>query len=199
MVAGSPPIDRLVERLREQEHGAAGALVDAHYDRVHRYLARLLGDAEAAEDLTQETFLRAYEALPRLADGSNLSGWLFRIATNLARRHHRRRRLVCWTRLPRGATQPAHPRALEDEVVQQDEVRRALARLSLDHRACLLLYAWTGLTSAEIGPIVGKSAAAVRMILVRARRAFRAAYPARPSRGGPAAEADTQRGQREEA
>jgi DNA-directed RNA polymerase specialized sigma24 family protein len=70
----------------------------------------------------------------------------------------------------------AHPHGLEETVAEQDAVRGALACLPPDHRACLLLYAWTGLSSAEIAPIVGRSAAAVRMILVRARREFRAAY-----------------------
>ena len=187
--------NRLIDRLREQESRAADALVRAHYDRIHRYLARLLGDAAAAEDLTQDTFLRAYEALPRLADDANLSGWLFRIATNLARKHYRRRRLVCWTRLPCGETPHYAPptRALEEDVAAQDEVRRALDQLPLDQRACLLLYAWTGYTCPEIGQIMGRSADAARMLLVRARRRFRHAYAEGIVAGGrhdPAAAAD---------
>jgi RNA polymerase sigma-70 factor (ECF subfamily) len=167
-----------IGRLRAQDSAAFGLLVDAHYGRVQRYLARLLGDAETAADLTQETFLRAYAALPRLADDSDLAGWLFRIAINLARQHHRRHRLVCWARLPRGEADPAHPRLLEDDVLQQDQIRHALDRLSLDQRSCLLLYAWTGYTCAEIGEIVGRSPDAVRMLMVRARRRFRSAYAA---------------------
>jgi RNA polymerase sigma-70 factor (ECF subfamily) len=167
-----------IGRLRAQDGAAFGLLVDAHYGRVQRYLARLLGDAETAADLTQETFLRAYAALPRLADDSDLAGWLFRIAINLARQHHRRHRLVCWARLPRGEADPVHPRLLEDDVLQQDQIRHALDRLSLDQRSCLLLYAWTGYTCAEIGEIVGRSPDAVRMLLVRARRRFRSAYAA---------------------
>ena len=167
-----PPIGR----LRAQDHQAFGALVDRHYGPVYRYLTRLVGDSEAAADLTQETFLAAYQALPRLAENSNVSGWLFRIATNLARQHHRRRQVICWSRLSRLEPDHAPSRSLEDSVAQQDLVRRALHQLPLDQRVCLLLYAWTGYTCAEIGQIVGKSADAVRMLLVRARRRFRAAY-----------------------
>jgi RNA polymerase sigma-70 factor, ECF subfamily len=166
----------LLERLRAQEQDSVSALVDAHYDRVHRYLARLLGDAETAADLTQETFVNAFRALPRLADDTNLSGWLFRIATNLARQHHRRAELVSWVPLAEEATQPAMAGRMEDEIAERDEVHRALECLPLDHRACLLLCAWGGLRIAEFAPFLGTSTDAVRMMLVRARREFRAAY-----------------------
>jgi RNA polymerase sigma-70 factor (ECF subfamily) len=202
MAVDQPLTDPLISRLREREHEAIGTLIDRHYAAVHRYLARLLGDREVAAELTQDTFLRAYQALPRLAADSHLEGWLFRIATNLARQHRRRRRVVCWTRLEAagplstgraggagwGSAEPTRDRlagggSLEDAVVQQDLVRRALARLSLDQRACLLLYAWTGLTCGEIGAMVGKSPEAVRMTLSRARRRFRAAYGAAAGAG----------------
>lgn len=172
MMAAEPPS---VSRLRTQDHRAFGALVDGQYEPVRRYITRLVGDVEVAAELAQETFLRAYQALPGLADDSNVGAWLFRIATNLSRQHLRRRRLICWSRLE---AHHAPSRSLEDDVARRDRVRRALARLPLDQRMCLLLYAWTGYTCAEIGGITGKSTAAVRMCLVRARRRFRAAYDA---------------------
>ena len=169
--AGPPPLDR----LRAQEHDAFGVLVERDYARVGRYLARLIGDREVAAELTQETFLRAYRAVPRLTDESDVTGWLFRIATNLARQHHRHGQLICWSRLePRHAASGA----FEDGVARDDAVRRALSRLTLDQRVCLLLYAWTGYTCVEIGHIMGRTTSAVRMLLVRARRRFRAAYGA---------------------
>jgi RNA polymerase sigma-70 factor, ECF subfamily len=171
MIFDPPPIDR----LRAQDHQAFATLVDAHYTPVFRYLARLIADREVAAELTQDTFLRAYQALPRLDDDSDLTGWIFRIATNLARQHHRRHRLIRWLPLEASATPVSH---LEEDVARQDLVRRALCHLSLEQRACLLLYAWTGCTCAEIARILGKSTDAVRMLLVRARRSFRMAYAA---------------------
>ena len=167
--------EELLGPLRARDHLAFEALVERRYEALRRYLARLVGDGEIAADLTQETFLRAYQALPRLGDDSNVGSWLYRIATNLARQHHRHRRLVCWSRLE--AHQNALPgRSLEEEVATRDRVRRALEGLPLDQRVCLLLYAGTGYTCAEIGGILGRSAPAVRMLLLRARRRFRAAY-----------------------
>ncbi|HEX2185512.1 MAG TPA: sigma-70 family RNA polymerase sigma factor, partial [Chloroflexota bacterium] len=171
-----------VVELRTQDHRAFGALVDRQYEPVHRYLVRVVGDAEVAAELTQETFCRAYQALPRLADDSNVGGWLFSIATNLARQYHRHRRLISWSRLDADQPETYHAphqrpeNRLEDDVARQELVRHALQQMPLEQRVCLLLYAWTGYTCAEIGEIVGKSTAAVRMLLVRARRRFRSAY-----------------------
>ena len=166
-----------IGQLRAQEHAAFGALVDWHYEPVRRYLTRLAGNPDVAAELTQETFLRAYQALPRLAEDSDIGGWLFRIAINLARQHHRRGQLIAWSRLEPNTEWRLTPgRSLEDDIAQQDVVRRALDQLPLDQRACLLLYAWTGYTCAEIGQIMDRSTDAVRMLLVRARRRFQAAY-----------------------
>ena len=162
-----------IERLRAQDHAAFELLSERLYVPIRRYLTRLAGDAEVAAELTQETFLRAYQALPRLADDSDVQGWLYRIATNLARQHYRHGRLIHWRTL-----EPFHAvvQPLEEDVARQDLVRRALEQLSLDQRACLLLYAWTGYTCAEIGEIMGRTPEAVRMLLVRARRRFRELY-----------------------
>jgi RNA polymerase sigma-70 factor (ECF subfamily) len=174
-MAGDVPA---IERLRAQDHAAFALLVEQHYGAVHRYLARLLADPHVAAELVQETFLRAYRGLPRLADDSNLRAWLFRIATNLARQHHRHRRLIGWSDVSRLEGQHTTSTRFEDDVARQDQVRQALARLPLNERICLLLYAWSGYSCPEIGQVLGKSTDAVRMMLVRARRRFRAAYGA---------------------
>ena len=140
----------LLERLRAQDHQAFAALMEQHYGAVHRYLARLLADPDSAAELAQETFLRAYRGLPRLAGDSNLGAWLFRIATNLARQHHRHRRLIGWSDVSRLEGQQAAGGRFEDEVAQHDLLRQALERLPLNERICLLLYGWSGYSCPEI-------------------------------------------------
>ena len=73
------------------------AIVAAHHGEIHRYLVRVTARVSDADDLSQETFLRAFRAHRALPPGSNLRAWLFAIATNLFRNHFRgekRRRLA---------------------------------------------------------------------------------------------------------
>jgi len=168
---------QFVSQPQAQDEAAVLALVDRYYASIGRYLSRLLGDVQLVEDLTQETFLNAYVALPRLQPDSHLSAWLFQIATNRARKHLRRQRLVRWLTLD---ALSGHTTSLEDQVARRDQVSRAPAQLPDEQRICLLLQSWGGLSAAEIAQAVGKSEAAVRMTLVRARRRFRTLYEDTP-------------------
>ena len=69
--------------------GAFDAVVSAHHEEILRYLRRVVGQAGDAEDLSQETFLRAYRAYGTLPPDANVRAWLFAIATNLAKNHFR--------------------------------------------------------------------------------------------------------------
>jgi RNA polymerase sigma-70 factor (ECF subfamily) len=74
-----------------------GAVVAAHHAEIHRYLVRVTSRPSDADDLSQETFLRAFRAHRALPPGANVRAWLFTIATNLCRNHFRgekRRRLA---------------------------------------------------------------------------------------------------------
>jgi RNA polymerase sigma-70 factor (ECF subfamily) len=70
-------------------HAAFDAVVLAHHDEICRYLRRVVRGAAEAEDLSQETFLRAYRAYGSLPGDANVRAWLFSIATNLAKNHFR--------------------------------------------------------------------------------------------------------------
>src|SRR5262245_45641596 len=132
----------LVERAREGDDQAFAALFDAWQGPITGYLLRLTGDREVANDLTQETFLRAYRALGSLersgAGEPNLRAWLYRIATNLAHSWRRRQRLLQW--LPFGPTTP-EPAAdgLADAIGERDLVERALRTIGTQHATVLLL------------------------------------------------------------
>src|SRR5262245_56635866 len=65
------------------------AIVATHHGEIHRYLARVTSRTSDADDLSQETFVRAYRAYRELPPGANLRAWLFAIATNLSRNHFR--------------------------------------------------------------------------------------------------------------
>lgn len=74
----------LVDRARQGDAGAFGQLVRRHQPRIHRLAAHLLRDRAEAEDVAQETFIRAYRALARFDGRSEPYTWLYRIAVNLS-------------------------------------------------------------------------------------------------------------------
>lgn len=147
---------------------------------VFAYLYRMIGDADDAEDLTQETFLRAYGALPRAVTHPTPLAWLFRIAANAARDELRRRRRIRWLpweaarhdRLLHGRRdeQPETAAVLRE---QHDLVQGVLDRMTPRYREALLLLEYSGLSCAEIGAVTGTSRAAVKSVLFRAREEFR--------------------------
>ena len=143
---------------------------------ISRYLFRMVGERELARDLAQETFLSAYRALPE-AEITNLSGWLYRIATNHALAHFRRRKLIRWVPLVKLLGTGSDPRSADhgEWVATSTAVEAALAKLDPRERACLLLKA-AGFSSQEIGQQLGCSEGAARTRLSRARESFRRIY-----------------------
>jgi RNA polymerase sigma-70 factor (ECF subfamily) len=115
-------------------------LVEAHHAEIFRYLARVTARSSEAEDLSQETFLRAYRAYRTLAPDANVRAWLFTIATNLSRNHFRaeRRRRLAHTALrenrreldgadPEGESQLNETRTRLDAVVSTLPLQQRLA------------------------------------------------------------------------
>lgn len=125
-------------------------------DPVHRYLYRVLGDAEEAEDLTQEAFLRLYSHLQKGPAVANVRAWIFQVAHNLAFDRQKNR-----SREPRSSEaleqhQDPSPDA-EQRVMEREKRARlqaALRRLSPQEKECLELRA-EGLTYREIAGIMG--------------------------------------------
>jgi RNA polymerase sigma-70 factor (ECF subfamily) len=148
----------------------------ASYQRpLLNYLYRLVGDSARAEELCQETFTRAYRARRSLEQVQNARAWLYRIATNAARDHLRRRRLLAW--LPLFDDDPVL--SVEDPEADASEtqaVRSALLKLGPDLRAPLVLYTCQELSTQEIAAILGISREAVKQRLVRARLRFKQVY-----------------------
>lgn len=147
-----------------------------HPDRVYRYLLRLTGEADTAEDLTQETFLQAFRDLRRsTAAATNTAAWLMRLATDRAMDMYRRRRLIQW--LP--FLPDRHGGTAEDTaeaLARRDLVAAALRRLTPEAAAILLLRDAEGFTGPEIAAMLDLEHAAVRKRLSRAREAFRTEY-----------------------
>jgi RNA polymerase sigma-70 factor (ECF subfamily) len=163
----------LVARIQAGDEDAFEALVARYQAPLFRYLLGFVGQREQAEDLLQETFLRAFRAIGRLDDPATLRPWLYRIAHNQACSLLRRRRLLAW--LPLGAQHLPAPPA-DRSAIEAARTTEALARLPPELRAPLLLHLVAGFSYAETAALLGVSEGAVRMRISRGRAAFRAAY-----------------------
>jgi RNA polymerase sigma-70 factor (ECF subfamily) len=155
--------------------GAAGieALIDRHGRELHVFLWRMLRDGEDAEDCLQETYLRAYRALPRLAPDANHRAWLYAIAANVGRSWLRKRRSA--DRL--GELQPVHPPRLEEDLADRLEavsLRAAVDRLPPRQREALILRKYQGLDYVTIAAVQGNTQEAARANVYQALRRLRA-------------------------
>ncbi|MFL5731830.1 MAG: RNA polymerase sigma factor [Chloroflexia bacterium] len=145
------------EALRRQDAAEFRRLYEAFAPELGRYLARLCGDPGLAEDLLQETFVKAYRALPRTRGMLIPRPWLYRIATNAARSAAR---LAYWKRVltfgsrPPEQPDPAFP-GFETRYAEADLVVRALAAIKPAHAAPLLLHWHEGFDIDELCYILG--------------------------------------------
>ena len=150
-------------------------LFERYHEEVYGYLCGMLREAAWAEDLAQETFLRALQARHRLPEVRNPRAWLYRVATNVALNALKRRRRFAW--LPwRASDDPRPAPDVAEQVAGQSELEAALAGLPPAYRAPLLLYAQYGLSPAEVAEALGLSLAAARKRIYRATEMFRQAY-----------------------
>jgi RNA polymerase sigma-70 factor (ECF subfamily) len=156
------------------------SFVRGHERDIVGYLWRMTGDEQAARDLAQETFLRAWQRFDRVQVYERPSAWLYRVATHLALNHLRARRVFdrVFTLLSANpsAAMRAQTRDHAGVVAEQDTVRCALGALSPGERAALVLHEIAGLSCAELAATLDISLAAAKMTLWRARERFRQAY-----------------------
>ena len=87
----TPTDKELIARVLAGDEASYGTLVTRYRDYVYTIAVRIVGSEEDAEDVAQEAFVRAYRALPRFRGDSKFSSWLYRIATNRALTHLKRR------------------------------------------------------------------------------------------------------------
>ena len=169
---------RLVALARESRGEALELIYSAYKTRIYSFLLRLLADPVGADDLTQDTFTKAYQALGSLTTEHRVLPWLYRIATNTAIDHLRRKRRFTWLRVGRLAgtgEDPVMP-DLHGAIPERDQVRRILATLPIEQATALLLHSLEGYSYKEIAEIQSCSVTAVRSRLARARKAFRDKY-----------------------
>ncbi len=176
-----------LEALKSGDRAAFARLVETHSTRIYRLALKILGDPQDAEDVLQDTFVKALRALPSFEGRSSLSTWLYRIAVNEALMMVRKRRadvvsideekedqegeaepveIIDWCCLPEGDLLSAEARRFLDTAVQ---------RLSPALRAVFVLRDIEGLSVKEAAETLGLTEATVKTRLLRARLKLREA------------------------
>ncbi len=168
----------IVERIREGEEEVFDILIARYKDSLFKFIYYNLPQREEAEDIAQESFLKAFLALPRLRNPRRFKTWLFSIALNLVRDHKRefkRKPSLPLEDLP-GNLEPTALDDPSDDVENEDllkRVREGIERLPSKLREVLILYDMQGFSYEEIASIVHCPLGTVKSRLFKARQMLR--------------------------
>ena len=161
---------QLVQRAIERDSTAFADLYDRHVVRVYRHIYYMVTDAREAEDLTAQTFLKAWEAVGRYKErGAPFIAWLLRIAHNLTVSHLRSKR-------DHGVLEDIHvdqklyrnPEQALEQSSDESSVREAVLKLRDEQRQVIMLRFVEDMDYREVAAVIGKSVPAVRVIQHRA-------------------------------
>ena len=167
----------LIEQAQQGNTGAFEALVNQHAQLVYNLALRTVSNAQEAEDIAQEAFVRAWQALPNFRANAKFSTWLYRIVTNL-----------CYNRLPRLkqellAVDPEDQLELEDgetavetQLLTEEikaELQKAIDNLPESYRLLITLRHLQGMSYDEIATVTEMPLGSVKTGIFRARRQLR--------------------------
>jgi len=138
----------LVERARRGDREAFGQLAAGEVDRLHAIARLVLRDADLAEVAVQEALVRCWRQLPKLRDVERFDGWLYRILVRAAIDESGRRRRH-QAALQTMRIEPAVADSAGD-LADRDELEAGFRRLSIDHRAVVVLHRYVGLPLPEV-------------------------------------------------
>jgi len=171
-------LDRqLVERARSGDRDAYDALARASADRLYAIAYRIVHDNDLADEAVQQTLFQMWRELPSLRDPDRFEAWTYRLVVRFCLRDARRARRtgVQEIRMDDGTAARTDDFADAD---LRDQLSRALAALSLDHRTVVVLHHYVGLPLGEIAEILGVPYGTVGSRLHHATKALRAAVNA---------------------
>lgn len=168
----------IIERARAGDEGAFVTIYEHFSPQIHRYVYRLLGSQEQADEVTQETFLKAFQNIAGIAGDSNLGAWLYRIASNACFDILRRRKLITWMPILEESDKSSEFTAedFSPQLIESHIVRRALAQMPPALSVCLVLRSVEGFSCEEIAEILKIPKGTVFSRLARAREAFISIY-----------------------
>lgn len=179
-MAHLPAVNGLIERAIRRDTDAFAELYRLHSQRIFRHVYYITGKKQEADDITSDTFLKAWSAIDRYEDrGVPIENWLLKIAHNLATRYIKRMRPTLPVEL---AENQAHPSRLPEQVVEAQfeaaSVRAAILQLPPIQRQVVIWRFIENMSYAEVEALLGKSQGAIRVIQFRALARMRAVLEA---------------------
>lgn len=163
--------EKLVRRAQAGDANAFAVIYDAYLERIHRYVSFRVADEDTAQDITSQTFLKAWDRIETFQPGRlPFLGWLYRIAHNAVVDHYRAAR-------PQVSLDQAQPsqagqtRDVDDQVelhLETLRLRSAMEKLTEDQQRVITLRFIVGLSTAETALELGKEPGAVRALQMRA-------------------------------
>jgi RNA polymerase sigma-70 factor, ECF subfamily len=167
----------LMERIARGDAGAFRELSDTHLGSIVTFATRLVHNQAEAEEIAQETFLRAWQNAGRYESKAKLTTWLHTIARNVAidrlRKKSRQEEVFEVDEERDHAPFSGRPSQLVAQKQQHEDVQDALSRLPERQRSALLLCHEQGLSNPEIAQVLETSVEAAESLLARGRRRLR--------------------------
>jgi RNA polymerase sigma-70 factor (ECF subfamily) len=167
----------LIGRAQHGDEEAFASLAVAVGNRLHAVAHRILRDTYLAEDATQQALLNVWRDLPQLRDPARFDAWSYRLLVRACYAEARRTRRWAPNLRLLPAEEPAAPEGLS-MVVDRDQLERGFRRLSIDHRAVVVLHHYLDLPLDEVADVLGVPVGTVRSRLHHAMRGLRAALEA---------------------
>jgi len=164
----------LVERATMRDQSAFAELYNTYVDKIYKYVYYKVGNAADAEDLCEQVFLKAWEAIGRYKwCGYPFSSWLYKLAHNLVVDHYRTRRdPMPLNDLLYTPLEPADPENALHATLEAEEIRRAIAQLTGEQRQVIQLKFVEGYSNLEIAEMLNKKEGAIRALQYRALRSL---------------------------
>jgi len=160
----------LIYDAQAGDREAFSSLVERYWERLYRWLCHLTRDGHIAEDLAQESFMKAFAALDSFRAGSNFRAWLFRIAHN---NFVNQRRAMRHNRQPLSQDWPEDSAGPEEEALSRESLQllaEAVSKLPIDFRSALMLRAEADLSFKEIADVMGITEQTARWRVFKARQ-----------------------------
>ncbi len=169
-------IRSLVDKARKHDSEAFGKLYDIFFGKIYNYVYYKVGDTTEAEDLTEQVFMKALEAIDKFEwKGVPFSSWLFRIASNVVIDYYRTRSRVTMVPVEDFTVEVGETESSEEAAIKrftQEKLYIAISRLTGEQQQVIILKFLTNLSNVEIANTLGKTEGAVKALQHRALRAL---------------------------